>query len=333
MVTEIWGHMPDGREVHRVTLKGGGLVAHVLTYGAVVQDLRLAGHDAPLVLGFAEFAPYLTESPYFGATVGRFANRIRDGHLELDGKVYQVDTNDGDRHTLHGGAEGLGSQLWEIAEVADNCVTLKAVLPDRHMGFPGTLVVRVTFALLEAGTFDIQMHAETDRTTLCSLAHHSYFTLDDAATVADHRLQIEADSYLPVDSGAIPTGRIAPVRDTRFDFREAAPVAKAHPLDHNFCLSQDRVRIRRVATLSSDLSGLQMTCLTTEPGVQVYDGAPISIEHPGLNGLPMGACAGIAIEPQAWPDAHHHTHFPQAVLRPGESYHQHTQFVFSRGQT
>ncbi|WP_294226050.1 aldose epimerase family protein [uncultured Shimia sp.] len=332
-MTEIWGHMPDGRAVHRVTLKGGGLVAHVLTYGAVLQDLRLDGHDAPLVLGFPEFAPYLTESPYFGATVGRFANRIRDGHLELDGQTYQIDTNDGDRHTLHGGAEGMGSHLWDIEQVASDCVTLKAVLPDGHMGFPGTLAARVTFALLEGGTLDIQMQAETDRTTLCSLAHHSYFTLDDAATVADHRLQIEADNYLPVDSGAIPTGRIAPVTDTRFDFRDAAPVAKARPLDHNFCVSQDRGSMRRVATLTSDLSGVQMTCLTTEPGLQVFDGTPIGTDHHGLSGQPMGACAGIAIEPQIWPDAHHHRNFPQAVLRPGESYHQHTQFVFSRGQT
>ncbi len=332
-MTEIWGHMPDGRAVHRVTLKGGGLTAHVLTFGAVLQDLRLEGHEAPLVLGFPEFAPYLTESPYFGATVGRFANRIRGGHLELDGQTYQLDTNDGGRHTLHGGAEGLGGHLWEIDTAAEDHVTLKAVLPDGHMGFPGTLTARVTLALMEAGTLDIQMRAETDKTTLCSLAHHSYFTLDDAETVSEHVLQVEAGSFTPVETTLIPTGQVAQAAGTRFDFRKAAPLVQAYPIDHNFCLSKDRQPLRQVASLQSTTSGLRMTCLTTEPGLQIYDGSGINTTTKGLAGQPMGACAGIALEPQVWPDAHHHKNFPQAVLRPGERYHQHTQFVFSRGQT
>ncbi|WP_299424310.1 aldose epimerase family protein [uncultured Shimia sp.] len=332
-MTEIWGHMPDGRAVHRVTLTGGGLNAHVLTFGAVLQDLHLDGHDAPLVLGFPEFAPYLTQSPYFGATVGRFANRIRDGHLELDGRSYQLDTNDGGRHTLHGGAEGLGGHLWEIDTAAEDHVTLKAVLPAGHMGFPGRLTCAVTFALLDGGALDIQMRAETDKTTICSLAHHSYFALDDAETVSEHMLQIAAENYTPVDDTLIPTGEVASVAGTRFDFCEAAPVGQAAPLDHNFCLSDARQSLRPVATLQSRISGVQMTCLTTEPGLQVYDGAGINTAVVGLAGQPMGTSAGIALEPQAWPDAHHHKNFPQAVLRPGESYHQHTQFVFSRGQT
>lgn len=332
-MTEIWGHMPDGRAVHRVTLTGGGLTAHVLTYGAVLQDLRLEGHDAPLVLGFPNFAPYLTDSPYFGATAGRFANRIRDGHLELDGQSYQLDTNDGGRHTLHGGVEGLGGHLWEIDTAAEDHVTLKAVLPDGHMGFPGTLTCAVTFALLDGGTLDIQMRAETDKTTLCSLAHHSYFVLDDADTVSEHHLQIAAENYTPVDDTLIPTGEVAPVAGTRFDFRETASLSQAHPVDHNFCLSKARQPLRRVARLQSLASGLQMDCLTTEPGLQVYDGGGIATVTRGLRGHQMGACAGLALEPQVWPDAHHHKNFPQAVLRPGETYHQHTQFVFSKGQT
>lgn len=332
-MTEIWGHMPDGRAVHRVTLTGGGLTAHVLTYGAVLQDLRLEGHDAPLVLGFPDFAPYLTDSPYFGATVGRFANRIRGGHLELDGQAYQLDTNDGGRHMLHGGADGLSGGLWEIDEIAGDHATFTAELPDGHMGFPGTLKCSVTFALTEGGTLDVQMRADTDKTTLCSLAHHSYFTLDDAETVSQHQLQIAAESYTPVDDTLIPTGEIAPVSGTQFDFRAAAPLSQAYPVDHNFCLSNARQPLRQVARLQSLASGVRMDCLTTEPGLQVYDGSGIATEAPGLRGQKMGACAGVAMEPQVWPDAHHHKDFPQAVLRPGEMYNQHTQFVFSKGQT
>lgn len=332
-MTDVCGKMPDGTEVHRIKLVGGGLTAHLLTYGAVLQDLRLEGHDAPLVLGFPEFAPYLTDSPYFGAIAGRFANRIRDGHLELDGATYQIDQNFIGQHTLHGGADSTGKKIWEIEDIAEDCATLKVALPDGHMGFPGTLTARVTFALLEGGVLDIKMSATTDKTTICSLAHHSYFKLDDTATISDHRLQVAAEAFLPVDSGLIPTGEQAPVAGTGFDFRTEAPVSQAHPVDHNFCLSGERAALRQVATLKSQASGVTMACLTTEPGLQVYDGENIRTSIPGLDGKPMGAYAGLAMEPQVWPDAHHHKDFPQAVLRPGETYEQHTQFVFSKGQT
>ncbi|WP_348539474.1 aldose epimerase family protein [Shimia sp. R9_1] len=332
-MSDVWGHMPDGSAVHRIKLKGGGLTAHLLTYGAVLQDLRLTGHDAPLVLGFPEFAPYLTHSPYFGATAGRFANRIRDGHLALDGQSYQLDRNFIGKHTLHGGADSMGKRLWEIAAEAEDSATLQITLPDGHMGFPGSLTARVRFTLLEGGVLDIRMSAETDQTTLCSLAHHSYFKLDGAESISEHSLEIAAQTYLPVDAELIPTGAQAPVAGTGFDFRQSAPVQQAHPVDHNFCLSVAREALRPVATLKSAASGVTMRCLTTEPGLQVYDGENINIALPGLDGRPMGAYAGIAMEPQVWPDAHHHDDFPQAVLRPGETYQQHTQFVFSKGQT
>ncbi|GAA6179843.1 galactose mutarotase [Shimia sp. NS0008-38b] len=332
-MTEVWGQIPDGTDVHRIKLVGGGLTAHVLTYGAVLQDLRLEGHPAPLVLGFSEFAPYLTDSPYFGATAGRFANRIRDGHLELDGETYQIDTNFIGKHTLHGGADSMGKRVWDVEDVSGDSVTLKIVLADGHMGFPGELTARVTFAVLESGVLDIRMTAETDKTTICSLAHHSYFKLDAGDTVSDHTLQVEAQAYLPVDSELIPTGEQAAVAGTRFDLREASAVSQTHPVDHNFCLSADRLDLRRVATLKSAASGVRMDCLTTEAGLQVYDGENINVALPGLDGRTMGPYAGIAMEPQVWPDAHHHEDFPQAVLRPGETYQQHTQFVFSKGQT
>lgn len=332
-MSEVWGQMPDGTDVHRITLQGGGLTAHVLTYGAVLQDLRLAGHDAPLVLGFAEFAPYVTDSPYFGAIAGRFANRVRDGHLELDGTTYQLDTNFIGKHLLHGGAQGTGKSSWQIVAETTNSATLQIILPDGHMGFPGTLTAQVTFTLLDSGVLDLQMRGETDAPTLCNLAHHSYFKLDGGADIGAHELKVAAQHYLPVDAELIPTGEVAEVAGTSFDFRTPAPVAQAYLVDHNYCLAETRGALRDVAHLRSPVSGVHMTCRSTEPGLQIYDGAKVNIALPGLDGKPMGAHAGLAMEPQVWPDAHHHDHFPQAILRPGEVYEQHTQFVFSKGDT
>lgn len=331
-MSKVCGHMPSGAPVRKICLKGGGLTANILTYGAVLQDLRLAGHETPLVLGFREFAPYLTHSPYFGATVGRFANRIRDGHLDLDGRSHQLDTNFIGKHTLHGGVDGMGQTLWRIEAVAADRVTLAITLPDGHMGFPGKLEVQVQFALLECGILDIIMRATSDAATLCNLAHHSYFRLDSAESVSDHLLQIAAKSYLPVDAEMIPTGEVRAVERSEFDFCDPASVSQAHTLDHNFCLAQAREKLRPVAWLSSPKSGLKMECRTTEAGLQVYNAAHLDGTLQGQDGRPMGVYAGLAIEPQNWPDAHHHAHFPQAILRPDEIYEQHTQFVFSKGE-
>ncbi len=328
-----FGEMPDGAVVERVTLRGGGLTMNVLTYGAVVQDLRMDGHDAPLVLGFDSFAPYLTHSPYFGATAGRCANRIRDGHLELDGRTFQLDRNFLGKHSLHGGAVSMGKRLWQIETRADDRVTLSITLEDGEMGFPGRLRALVHFTLLPGGVFDVVMEAETEAPTLCNLAHHSYFNLNGAGAVSDHLLQVTAESFLPVDDELIPTGEVRAVAGTGFDFRAPRPVSQARPVDHNFCLSRTRTALRPVARLESPLSGVSMLLKSTEPGLQVYDGAKIDIDVPGLAGQPMRAHEGIALEPQIWPDANHHSGFPQAVLRPGIPYRQHTQYIFSKDTT
>lgn len=327
-----FGHLPNGEPVERLAIAGGGLRGHVLTYGAVLQDLYLAGHEAPLVLGFDDLPNYLNHSPYFGATAGRCANRVRDGHLELDGQSYQLDTNFMGKHCLHGGAAGMGKKLWRLEHHDANAVELSHISPDGDMGFPGALHARLRLSLLEGGVLDIVMEATTSAPTLCNLAHHSYFVLDDSGSVAGHQLQIAADRFTPVDEELIPTGELAPVEGSRFDFRQPAPVSQGQPLlDHNFCLSDQRENLRPVAWLSSAKSGVHMELRTTEPGVQVYDGAKVDIDLPGLDGRPMAAHAGLAMEPQIWPDANHHPHFPQAVLRPGQTYRQHTQYIFSRG--
>ncbi|WP_371170743.1 aldose epimerase family protein [Aliiroseovarius sp. 2305UL8-7] len=327
---EDFGTLPTGETVHRLRLTGGGLTAHLMTYGAVLQDLRLEGHKAPLVLGFPNFAPYLTHSPYFGAIAGRCANRIRDGHLELDGQTYHLDRNFIGKHSLHGGAVSMGKQLWKVVDHGSDHATFEITLPDGHMGYPGNLTAKAHFALLEGGVLDIQMEAETDAPTLCNMAHHSYFKLDDRETISDHLLKVSADHYLPVDDELIPTGEEIPVDGTPFDYSTLSPVSQVSPVDHNFCLSRQRTGIRPVAWLVSSESNVTMECRTTEPGLQVYDGAKINIDLPGLDGRPMGAHAGLAMEPQIWPDANHNETFPQAVLKPGETYHQHTQFAFSK---
>lgn len=334
MRAEPFGTTPQGETVHRVELRGGGLRAAVLTWGAVLQDLRLDGHAPPLVLGFADFAPYPAESPYFGATVARVANRIRDGHAEIGGRHCQLDRNEHGRHHLHGGAGGAGRRVWKLRWQEPDAVCLSILLEDGEMGYPGRLALSVTIALTAGATLALRYEAQTDSPTLCAPAHHSYFTLDDSGHILDHRLRVAARFYLPVDDELIPTGEVAPVAGTGFDFRQARPVGEGAALrgrlDHNFCLSRARRGLRPVAWLDSPRSGLAMEVATTEPGLQVYDGASVAVASPGLDGRPIGAHAGLALEPQNWPDANHHASFPQAALRPGETYRQESRFRFRR---
>ena len=170
-----FGEMPNGEAVEKHVISGGGLTASFLSYGAVLQDLRLAGHDAPLVLGFQEFAPYLTDSPFFGAIAGRCANRVRNGRFEIDGQAYQTDQNYLGKHMLHGGSNGAGKVNWRFEAVTDNSVTLALQQADGHMGFPGNLDIRYSVACLADATLDIVIEATTDKPTLCNFAHHSLF--------------------------------------------------------------------------------------------------------------------------------------------------------------
>ncbi len=176
---ERFGQLGDGRPVERATIRGGGLTANILTWGAAVQDLRLAGHPFPLVLGFEDFDPYPEYSPHFGAIVGRYANRIRDGRFTIDGRTWQADTNFRGKHCLHGGTAGIGRQIWTLAEIGPDFATLRYRARDGEMGFPGNLDIACTYAVCASGRLAIDLAATTDAATLCNLAHHSYFNLDD----------------------------------------------------------------------------------------------------------------------------------------------------------
>ena len=221
---EVFGKTDDGLPVHRFTISGGGLTAHIMNWGAVLQDLRLAGHDAPLVLGFDHFDDYPVHSPYMGAIAGRYANRIAGGRFTIDGQQYQADKNFLGKHTLHGGSKSFGKQPWEVLLHGDDILTLALHDPAGAMGFPGAIDVTCTYRMKIPGTLSVELSATCDEPTLCNLAHHSYFNLDDGGSgdILDHRLMLAAQAYLPVDDELIPTGVVEPVDGTAFDFRQSA---------------------------------------------------------------------------------------------------------------
>lgn len=338
MDAEVFGTTSDGKTVHRLRLSGGGLTAHVMTWGAVVQQLFLDGHEAPLVLGYERFDDYPAHSPYFGAIAGRYANRIRDGRFNLDGTVFEADRNFLGKHLLHGGAQGVGKRVWTIESWSESSVTLVLKDPDGTMGFPGTLDLRCTYRLHSPAVLGIEMTGETDRTTLCNLAHHSYFNLDDGGTsdCLDHRVTMAADAYLPVDDELIPSGIVEPVASTAFDFTKPRPVrmeegGRQVVYDHNFCLSASRGPMRQAAGVLGARSGVAMEVWTTEPGLQFYAGHKLADNAPGLGGRRYGPHSGFCMEPQIWPDSPNRAYFPQAVLQPGETYRQITEYRFSKG--
>jgi len=332
---EVYGTAPSGETVERYAIAGGGLKANIMSWGAAVQDLRLAGHDAPLVLGFDRFDDYPLHAPYFGATAGRYANRIRDGRFTIAGQRHQVDQNFLGKHALHGGAEGFGRKVWQVAGSGADFVALKLSSPDGDMGFPGALEATCTYRLKIPGTLSVEFTATTDEPTLCNLAHHSYFNLDDggAGTILDHRLMLPAGAYLPVNDELIPTGVVQPVDGTDFDFRTARPIR--HEVgggqivyDHNFCLTSDRGALHQAAWAQGATSGVEMEVWTTEPGVQFYAGHKVARDVPGLGGRRYENWAGFCLEPQVWPDSPNRPYFPQAVLWPGQIYRQTTEYRF-----
>jgi aldose 1-epimerase len=337
-IGEAYGTAPDGDTVRRLRIEGGGLTAHILNWGAVVQDLRLEGHAAPLVLGFENFEDYPLHSPYFGAVAGRSANRIANGRFVLDGQAYQLDRNFLGKHHLHGGSKGFGKRIWEFVDHGRNFATLRIVAEDGEMGYPGRLTARCTYRLEDAGALSVHLDAETDAPTLCNLAQHSYFDLDDggATDILDHSLEIAADAYLPVDDEMIPTGEVRPVDGTDFDFRAMRPIRRARGgeqviYDHNFCLAGQRAPLRSIARAAGARSGVRMEVRSTEPGVQFYAGHKVSVPVPGLQNIRYGNWSGFCLEPQTWPDAANRPSFPSAVLRPGETYRQVTEYRFAKG--
>jgi len=334
---EIFGRTEDGEEVRRITISGGGLTARVLTWGAVIQDLRLEGHAPPLVLGFENFDDYPAHSPHFGALAGPTANRIEDASFAIDGERFQLERNFLGRHNLHGGSAAFGKRNWQIADGGEDFLTLSVVSPDGEAGYPGRLETRCTYRLAGDGILRVELQARSDRPTLCNLAQHSYFNLDDggASTILDHLLTIDAETFLPVTDELIPTGEIRPVEGTFLDFREPRQVrceegGEQVIYDHNYCLGAARGPLRHAARVQAARSGVTLDVSTTEPGIQFYAGHKVKPPVPGLDGIRYGPWSGLCLEPQIWPDAINHAGFPSPILRPGETYAQVSEFRFAR---
>ncbi|SEU16864.1 aldose epimerase family protein [Nonomuraea wenchangensis] len=311
----IFGTLPSGEQVEQVELSSGRLRAEVLTLGAVVRSLEVSGRN--VVLGLDTLEDYLTRSRYFGAVVGRYGNRIAGGRFTLDGVEYTLPVNNGP-NSLHGGTEGFDSKVWTVTDRSPASVTLTLVSPDGDQGYPGTLTATVTYTLEDDG-LRIDYAAETDKPTVVNLTNHSYFNLkgQGEGDVRDHVVRIAAEHYLPVDADKIPTGELAPVKGTPFDFTEPHALGERIDGGYDHCFVLD-------GGMSVTAGGLTMDVTTTEPGVQFYSGSM-------LDGAatPFGPFAGLCLETQHFPDSPNQPQFPSTVLRPGERRTSTTTYRFA----
>ncbi|GKQ34234.1 aldose epimerase family protein [Streptomyces sp. A012304] len=319
---EHFGTLSDGTPVHRWTLERAGVRVRVLSYGGIVQSVEIPDRDggtADVVLGFADLDGYVGHpEPYVGALIGRYANRIAHARFDLDGVTRPLAPNNAP-NSLHGGERGFDKRVWDVEPVAHG-LRLSRVSPDGEEGFPGRLEVSATYTLEESGALRIAYEAVTDAPTVVNLTNHTYWNLAGSGGAGGHELRLAASRYTPVDADLIPTGELAPVAGTRFDFRTARAVGAGY--DHNFVLDKGVTDAPvEVAELHDPVSGRVLTVATTEPGVQVY-----TADHLGE---PFGPGAGVALETQHFPDSPNRPDFPGTVLRPGAVYRSETVYGFS----
>jgi len=285
------------------------------------------------VLGYERIEHYVEHSPYFGAVVGRYANRVARSRFELEGETWRLTPNEG-RHQLHGGPMGFGQRIWTLLHHDAASAVLGLVSEDGDMGYPGRLVAVCAYRFLEPATLRIVLDATADRATPVNLTSHSYFNLDGSKDICAHHLAIAADHVTPTDGELIPTGEIAGVADTVHDFRTLRPVGAPHLLqcrtryDVNFVLRKPAGAFGRAAVLASRDSGIAMELWTTEPGVQFYGGHLLDSPVPGLGGAAYGVNGGLCLEPQRFPDGPNQPHFPPCVLQPGRLSRQASELRF-----
>jgi aldose 1-epimerase len=343
VTNEDFGKMADGRVVGLFTITNqSGAAARIMTYGATVVSLTTPDRDgklADVVLGYDRLEDYLRYSPFFGAIVGRFANRIGGAQFSLEGVEYHVTANERG-NILHGGRRGFDKVLWSGAKVDDQTVEFTYLSKDGEEGFPGNLQVRVRYSLSDANELKIEYSATTDTPTVVNLANHSYFNLagQGARDILGHQLMIDANEYTPVNSGLIPTGKMELVANTAFDFTTPRAVGErinaddeqirfGHGYDHNWVLTK-KEGLRLAATVYEPGSGRMMEAWTTEPGLQFYSGNGLNGRITGKGGKVYLQRSAFCMEPQHFPDSPNEPAFPSTELKPGETYQSTTIYKF-----
>lgn len=341
-----YGDLEDGTAVTLVTLANGkGVEVDVISYGGIITRLvtpDASGQPGNIVLALDDLAEYVTSSPYFGAMIGRYGNRIAGGKFTLDGTTYQLPVNDGQNH-LHGGDVGFDKKNWDMepfVKAGSAGVVLTLVSPDGDQGYPGALDTRVTYELNDENDLDIRFSATTDKPTIVNLTHHSYFNLTGAGDILDHQLMIPAAHFTPVGAGLIPTGELRPVAGTPFDFRETkaigadieaddAQLKLGLGYDHNFVVKEEvDDELVLAARVTEPGSGRVLEVWSVEPGVQFYSGNFLDGTLEG-DGRVYAHRSGFCLEPQHFPDSPNQPDFPSTVLRPGETYETRIVYRFS----
>jgi len=344
---DIVGTMPDGTEIEAFTLANAhGIELRAITYGGIITSLRAPDRDGQLgdiVLGFDGIDGYLKDPPYFGAIIGRYGNRIAKGRFTLDGTTYELAKNNGGNH-LHGGLKGFDKIVWDAAPFANERgvgIIFRHTSADGDEGYPGALTVEVTYTLTDQDELFVDYLATADKATPVSLTQHSYFNLagDGSSDVLGHVLQLGAGRYTPVDAGLVPTGEIATVEGTPFDFRTPTAIGarindddvqlkRGRGYDHNFVLDREGGGLLHAARVVEPTTGRTLDISTTEPGIQFYSGNFLDGTITGKGGHVYNHRGGFCLETQHYPDSPNQPSFPSTILRPGETYRSQTVFRF-----
>jgi aldose 1-epimerase len=342
---KLFGKLPDGKEVHQYTLtNSSGSKVTIISYGAIITSIIVPNRNGKfedVVLGYDTLQGYINDKTFLGSIVGRYGNRIGKGQFQLEGKTYQLATNNGENH-LHGGIVGYNKKLWdaEAIEGHEPALTLTLVSPDGEEGYPGTVTLVVTYTLTNKNELRVDYKGTTDKTTILNPTQHSYFNLSGtlSQTILDHRISIEADSFTIVDKGQIPTGQIMSVANTPLDFRTIKAIG-AHidekyeqlqigrGYDNNWVLRNFDGKVRKVAEVEEPHSGRVMIVHTDQPGIQFYSGNSLG-ETKGKNGVTYKRRTGFCLEAQGYPDSPNKPEFPSVVLKPGDIYKQTTIYQF-----
>ena len=346
-IRSVFGTLPDGREIEAVTLASqSAMQVRIITLGAIVQSIRVPdahGRLADVVLGFDTPQEYEDHGGFFGATVGRYANRIANARFSLDGRSYALDAND-HGNSLHGGKAGFDKVVWRLESVGTGTPATAVFSyhsPDGEGGYPGTLEVSARFSLDDANVLRVEYQATTNRPTIVNISNHSYFNLGGAGhTAMEHVLTVDASRYAPVDATLIPTGELQDVAGTPFDFRRPTAVGArvrdaadaqlrfGRGYDHNFVLDGTAGRLRRAVRVVDPASGRALEIYTDAPGLQFYSGNFLDATFAGKGGLLYRQGDALVFEPQRFPDAPNQPGFPSARLDPGSTYRTVMEYRF-----